>query len=1145
MDTRALNHILTHSSDYQKSGIILLEFWAKVGASVSTVISECLKWSRVQFTSTHGGLRGSTSSRRTMNPAFGPAQICALTDIFIRKLIKHSNFVSLTSKRSDRKPRFMNLFRGVELNDTDVILFNFNKRKLLSQSDRVNGADFHPRDLTGLYNSSVNTYNHETGALVKTLEVSFVLLCQIFESYVEDERKHISVTLQSQLTCSIEVLGQLRIPAGIYISINIDPKRHWKSTIKILSSDKSVAWGDTVTLSSHASPAFSVEIRASYEVDQMLGSGEVIGKLQKSWDELLGHGDEPFALSFPPVRGVHPSLTLKAAIVHTCDDQDGALSYSLIDSEIARDTDMGHAQFAKYVTLKRPFHLCRAVEHFQLVLDQRPVDHPDHAGALTNLAYARLESYIQGYLQDIETTTSRFRETLALRPQGHPDHASTLYNLITALNSRYRKEHTAVHIHESAELCCKLLPICPEGSYLRSNSIDSVVDYVFSEYNNLPIDTSDESIHLRRNVLELYPVGQQLRPRALHLLARAIGARFTQRGSVDDIDETIQLRHEAGPPSSPVFTHVATVTILPELLTSIARHWHCAHVDRAAALSNLALALNIKYNKFHVIKDLNEAIGIANPFGHTRKNTDVEEAINLCQESLVALSSLHPDMFSVTRGCRWPIYLIKKSVLVICHSLLRTSDWHHGTPLGFPDRIHLTHNWTIAILEQHDHRSALEAYSTFFELLDAHLSTRSSATSRRKAAANIRYSRTLPVDVPSAGTICDKQWNSWSRAVAINAHPKLAHNYLELSGHVSNAAQNSAPITDTAAADRAATEYRKLTERWEAAVAEIRNLQAFSRFLLPPSYADLQAAARHGPVIILIARKYSCSAIIVPTSGEPHHTPLPSVTLADLNNLKVRFTKAIRYTSIIGPKVPRNDLIVLLRTVWDETMLPIVNVLQHNLKLKFRSRIWLCPTAVFTSIPLHAAHPFRTKADNSNLEPCLEDLYICSYTPTLSALIQTDDEAALLAVDGELKLVHKLVPAIATRTIIFGKVATRVGALEALQENTWVHLACHGPYNSHFVMGDEPLTLLDIMKRDIPHVEFAFLSACHTAVGDEEMPDEVIHLAAGLQLSGFKSIVGTLWEVNDAVAKHVVEAFYRNMFKHLKDCGAMDCTKAA
>ncbi|KAG2348727.1 hypothetical protein BDR05DRAFT_956076 [Suillus weaverae] len=54
-------------------------------------------------------------------------------------------------------------------------------------------------------------------------------------------------------------------------------------------------------------------------------------------------------------------------------------------------------------------------------------------------------------------------------------------------------------------------------------------------------------------------------------------------------------------------------------------------------------------------------------------------------------------------------------------------------------------------------------------------------------------------------------------------------------------------------------------------------------------------------------------------------------------------------------------------------------------------------------------------------------------------------------------------------------------------------------------MRDELLTLLNVMEKGIPHAEFAFLSACHTAVGDEKMPDEVIHLAAGLQFSKFKT----------------------------------------
>lgn len=182
-----------------------------------------------------------------------------------------------------------------------------------------------------------------------------------------------------------------RIPAGIYVSIDVDSSRCWKSAISVLSSDQSVAWGDTVTLrSSHTSSALSVEIRASYELGRMLGSGEVIGKLQILWDELLNHGNEPFDLSFSSVRGVRPSLTLRAAVEHACDNQNSALSDSPVDCKIARDTDAGHARFAKFMTYKRVPHLKVAVQHFQLVLDQCQVSHPDRATALTNVAYARL-----------------------------------------------------------------------------------------------------------------------------------------------------------------------------------------------------------------------------------------------------------------------------------------------------------------------------------------------------------------------------------------------------------------------------------------------------------------------------------------------------------------------------------------------------------------------------------------------------------------------------------------------------------------------------------------------------------------------------------------------------------------------------------
>ncbi|KAG1721703.1 CHAT domain-containing protein [Suillus lakei] len=938
---------------------------------------------------------------------------------------------------------------------------------------------------------------------------------------------------------------------------------------------------------------------------------------------------------------------------------------------------------------RRVSHLNYAVEQFQLVLDQCPVNHPDRGAALTNFAWARLQGFVRKDLQDIDSTTSLFRDALALRPQGHPDHLLSLYHLIDTLHRRYTKEHTAVYIHESAQLYCKLLPLCPEGTYLRSIAAGANgVDYVINECNKLPINASDDdSIHLRRIVLELCPLGNERRPEALDNLSWAVLTRFEQRGDIDDIDESIQVRREAvslcpeghsgldtylnnlAYSLTSRFNHQMksydlneAISLYEEVLrlhpvghksrdftlnnlgsAILNRFKHCGDVNdlgraisllrealtlctpppgdpsRDKILNNLALALEIRCDKSDANEDLDEAIGLyreslrfkqqghptrhihvhnlclalCSRFTQNRKNEDVEEAIRLCQESLAALPSLHPDRCSSYMRLQ-EAYLSRYQVqrkpvdLSLAVDNFRLASRHPTQ--GFPERIIESYNWT-RVTELYAHGSALEAYSTFFELLDAHLMTRSSIASRREATTTFHYARSLPVDAGSCAMrrhdlqkavelVEQGRGQQWSVASRLRSpledlrstNPNLAHKFSKLSERLSDA-QGSAVSTDRAAADRAETQYRRLQEQWGAAVAEIRHVEGFSRFLLPPSYTDLQVAALHGPVIILVASKYSCSAIVVPTSGEPHHVRFPRITLPDLEKLKDDFATAIRHTARMRPEEPRKKLRVLLRTVWDEIMLPIVNVLQHDLKLRRRSRIWLCPTAAFTSVPLHAANPFRMKADRSGPEACLEDIYICSYTPTLSALIRSRQAmktcvtpsfaaigqsqpgagqgAVLPAVDSELELVHELVPSNVKFTNLSGDGATQAGALDALQQNAWVHLACHGkqdheqPYNSRFAMRDKPLTLLDIMENNSPQAEFAFLSACHTAVGDEETPDEIIHLAAGLQFSGFKSVIGTLWGVSDALAKHVVEAFYEKMFEDLEDGGVMDCTKAA
>ena len=90
-------------------------------------------------------------------------------------------------------------------------------------------------------------------------------------------------------------------------------------------------------------------------------------------------------------------------------------------------------------------------------------------------------------------------------------------------------------------------------------------------------------------------------------------------------------------------------------------------------------------------------------------------------------------------------------------------------------------------------------------------------------------------------------------------------------------------------------------------------------------------------------------------------------------------------------------------------------------------------------------------------------------------------------------------------------------------------------------MRDGPLTIREIIRTQWQNPEFAFLSACHTTVGDESSPDEAIHLAAAMQFSGFRSVIDSMWSVDDDVAAQVASAFYDNL---VDGSGRLDCTRA-
>ena len=182
--------------------------------------------------------------------------------------------------------------------------------------------------------------------------------------------------------------------------------------------------------------------------------------------------------------------------------------------------------------------------------------------------------------------------------------------------------------------------------------------------------------------------------------------------------------------------------------------------------------------------------------------------------------------------------------------------------------------------------------------------------------------------------------------------------------------------------------------------------------------------------------------------------------------------------------------------------------------------------------------------------PHFSELYISSYTPTLNALLVAQQGFRNPPILATVKVIlasvehtayshandlHGTVAEISTikemlnNNMAFTQCTTNqlvvlhgaksFSLRQELPEAGILHLASHGvqepsdPLQSGFLMADAKLTILELMKLDLPKAYLAILSACHTARGDDKQPDQTVHLAATMLFLGFKSVVATMWYV--------------------------------
>jgi CHAT domain-containing protein len=132
-------------------------------------------------------------------------------------------------------------------------------------------------------------------------------------------------------------------------------------------------------------------------------------------------------------------------------------------------------------------------------------------------------------------------------------------------------------------------------------------------------------------------------------------------------------------------------------------------------------------------------------------------------------------------------------------------------------------------------------------------------------------------------------------------------------------------------------------------------------------------------------------------------------------------------------------------------------------------------------------------------------------------------------------------------TRLDGDQATPTAVFAGMEQHSWVHFACHAsqnitePTKSAFHLHGGSLDLATITQKPLEHATLAFLSACQTATGDETLSEEAVHLAAGMIMAGYPSVIATTWSISDEDAPLIAEKVYTCMLEE----GVPDSRKAA
>ncbi|KAG4269183.1 hypothetical protein FPRO04_12172 [Fusarium proliferatum] len=870
----------------------------------------------------------------------------------------------------------------------------------------------------------------------------------------------------------------------------------------------------------------------------------------------------------------------------TIDDINRAIEAS---SRAVKSTSQKHPGFlnslgvwlcARFEASGELMDLDHSIEAARRAADITWPSHPDHSVFLDTLGTSLSRKFERtDSVKDLNEALSIFTQCLEVTPSHAQDLASTLNNLGICHGMRFERTGSIADLDHAIERTHESVVSTPQGHPKLPNRLNSLGNQLRARFQRTgamqdlkqAIDAAEKAMKIAARTHPHYPT-------YLSSLANKLSLRFERTSEVQHLDRAIELIEEA----------------IQGLLVS--------HDSLAAYYNSLGSSFRTRYEKFGGESDIVRAIevcskavdltaqdhpdvysylnNLGNAFGSRFSKTDSLDDLDRCIEKITkavkAVPQDHPDCsvminnlgnwldkrFEVTKAAgdrdsqiHWfleawnsksaaPSQRIRAAGSA-AYVYIQREEWDKASTL-LREAVFLLPKVSPRFLSHTDKQSLLSSLSGLTSMAAA--AALSANKGPYEALRLLELGRGL-----ISGFVMDVRTDI---SELKHEYPDLAKKFDRLSdemGHLQSGIEVSTKEDDLENWQRKQERLRKADEEFDKLLGEVRGRIGFETFLLPPTEAELLAAATPEPIVVINVSFYRCDAFIIESTG------IRTIELPDLSQRRLRAWASF-------PSA-RSELASRLEWLWDALSQPCLGslgltspVLDDNWP-----HIWWIPTDALSCIPIHAAGRYGEGSTETVL-----DRTMSSYALTIKSLLHgrrrdlasdreperrsallvamrnTPGSGNLLYAEDEVKLVKQMCPGLDLKPRT--PRPSKEGVLTSLETCKVFHFAGHGrlnsmkPSKSCLCLEDwkiNPLTVQDIRGKNLESTQpfLAYLSACRTGTNMESrLSDEGIHLVGAFHLIGFRHVIGTLWEVSDRHCVDVAEVFYGT----LRDEGMAD-----